>query len=68
MKPISHLKVYKRRYPKSTSLWQLLNQHFIEFLECYDEQFQSRYGFYLRAVKLSTAAGSSTLKVNDSVT
>ena len=46
MESTSHLQVYKRRYPKSTSLWQLLDRHFIEFLECYDEQFQSRYGFY----------------------
>jgi len=29
-------------------MWQLLDQHFIEFLECYDEKFQSRYGFIVR--------------------
>lgn len=46
MESASQAQVYKRRYPKSTSLWQLLNQHFNEFLERYDDLYQSRYGFY----------------------
>ena len=50
MQSTSYPQVYKRRYPKSTSLWQLLDRHFTEFIECYDEQFQSRYGFYREVV------------------
>ncbi len=38
--------VYKRRKPKETFLWKLLNGHFIEFEEVYDELFQKKYGFY----------------------
>jgi len=40
------LKIYKRRNPQTTSLWKLLNCHFVEFEECYDKLFQKKYGFY----------------------
>ncbi len=38
--------VYKRRKPQETSLWKLLDGHFFEFEEAYDELFQKKYGFY----------------------
>ncbi len=38
--------VYKRRKLQETSLWKLLDHHFLEFEERYDELFQKKYGFY----------------------
>ncbi|MBT8362718.1 MAG: hypothetical protein HKP41_05775 [Desulfobacterales bacterium] len=38
--------VYRRRNPQKTPLWKLLNGHFVEFEESYDEHFQKEYGFY----------------------
>ncbi len=38
--------VYKRRKPQETSLWKLLDDHFLEFEGRYDELFQKQYGFY----------------------
>ena len=38
--------VYKTRKPQETSLWKLLDGHFFEFEERYDELFQKKYGFY----------------------
>lgn len=38
--------VYKRRKPQETSLWKLLNGHFVEFEEVYDELFLKKYRFY----------------------
>ncbi len=38
--------VYKRRKPQETSFWKLLDDHFLEFEERYDEFFQKKYGFY----------------------
>ena len=42
----SQVEIYRRRKPEETSLWKLLNGHFIEFEEVYDELFQKKYGFY----------------------
>ncbi|MCP3887307.1 MAG: hypothetical protein GY702_00320 [Desulfobulbaceae bacterium] len=38
--------VYKRRKPQETTLWKLLDDHFLEVEERYDEFFQKKYGFY----------------------
>jgi hypothetical protein len=38
--------VYKRRNPQETSLWKLLDGHFVEFEERYVELLQKQYGFY----------------------
>ncbi len=38
--------VYKRRKPQKTSLWKLLDHHFLEFAERYDELSQKKCGFY----------------------
>jgi len=38
--------VYRRRKPQETSLWKLLDHHFLEFEERYGDLFQQRYGFY----------------------
>jgi ssDNA-binding Zn-finger/Zn-ribbon topoisomerase 1 len=38
--------IYKRRKPQETSLWKLLDHHFFEFEERYDDLFQQQYGFY----------------------
>lgn len=38
--------IYRRKKPQDTSLWKLLNGHFIEFEEAYDELSQKKYGFY----------------------
>jgi hypothetical protein len=42
--------VYKRRKPKETSLWKLLDCHFFGFEECYDELFPKQYGFYRQVI------------------
>lgn len=42
----SEVKIYRRRKPQETSLWKLLDHHFLEFEECYDDLFQKQYGFY----------------------
>ena len=44
------LKIYKRRNPQTTSLWKLLNCHFVEFEESYDKLFQKKYGFYRQVI------------------
>jgi hypothetical protein len=36
----SDVEIYKRRKPQETSLWKLLNHHFLEFEERYDDLFQ----------------------------
>ena len=38
--------VYKERKPREYPLWQLLNEHFDEFEERYDELFSKGDGFY----------------------
>jgi len=38
--------IYKQRKPRESPLWQLLNEHFDEFEERYDELFFKEYGFY----------------------
>ena len=45
MEQSSQLKIYKRRNPQTTSLWKLLNCHFVDFEECYDRLFRRKYGF-----------------------
>ena len=42
----SQEEIYRRRKPQETSLWKLLNGHFVEFEEVYDELFQKKYGFF----------------------
>ena len=42
----SQVETYRRRKPQETSLWKLLNGHFVEFEEDYDELFQKKYGFF----------------------
>ena len=44
------LKVYKRRKPQETSLWKLLNHHFVDFEEGSDELFQHQYRFYRQVI------------------
>lgn len=46
MTAISNIGVYKRRNPKATALYQLLNHHFDAFHSSYDSMFQTQYGFY----------------------
>ncbi len=38
--------VYKPRNPRDSSLGQLLDEHFDEFEERYDELFSRDYGYY----------------------
>lgn len=38
--------VYKQRKPRESPLWQLLDEHFDEFEERYDELFSKDFGFY----------------------
>jgi hypothetical protein len=38
--------VYRQRKPRESPLWQLLNEHFDEFEERYDELFSKKHGFY----------------------
>jgi hypothetical protein len=42
----SEVKIYRLRKPQETSLWKLLDHHFLEFVERYDDLFQQKYGFY----------------------
>jgi hypothetical protein len=42
----SQVEIYRRRKPRETSLWKLLNGRFVEFEEAYEELFQKKYGFY----------------------
>ncbi|MEE4242384.1 MAG: hypothetical protein V2I36_13030 [Desulfopila sp.] len=42
----SEVKIYRRRKPQETSLWKLLDHHFLEFEERYDDLFQRQYGYY----------------------
>ena len=42
----SQVETYRRRKPQETSLWKLLNGHFVEFEEDYEEHFQKKYGFF----------------------
>ena len=42
----SDVQIYRRRKPQETSLWKLLDYHFLEFEECYENLFQQQYGFY----------------------
>ena len=44
--------VYKQRKPRESPLWQLLNEHFDEFEERYDEFFSRDYGFYRPVISL----------------
>lgn len=44
--------VYKPRNPRDSSLWQLLDEHFDEFEERYDNLFSKEYGFYRPVVSL----------------
>ncbi len=37
---------YRPRQPKSTSLFRLLDSHYEEFRNVYDERFSKRYGFW----------------------
>ncbi len=46
MEHSNQLIIYKRRNPQTSSLWKLLNCHFVDFEECYDKLFQKKYGFY----------------------
>ncbi len=46
MEHSNQIKIYKKRNPQTTSLWKLLNCHFVDFEECYDQLFQKKYGFY----------------------
>ena len=41
----SVLKVYRRRQPKDSPLWQCLSGYFDAFLGAYEECYQPRYGF-----------------------
>jgi hypothetical protein len=36
---------FAESFTQTTSLWQLLNCHFVDFEECYDKLFQKKYGF-----------------------
>ena len=38
--------VYRPRQPKNTSLFRLLDTHYEEFRDVYDEHFSKRYGFW----------------------
>lgn len=38
--------VYKGRKPRDSPLWQLLDDHFDEFEDRYDDLFSRKYGFY----------------------
>ncbi len=42
----SPVEIYRRRMSQETSLWKLLNCHFVDFEESYDKLFQKKYGFY----------------------
>ena len=42
----SEVKIYRRRKPRESSLWKLLDHHFLEFQERYDDLFRQQYGFY----------------------
>jgi hypothetical protein len=39
------MQVYRARKPKASPFWQCLSRHFRDFLESYEERYQSRYGF-----------------------
>ena len=39
------MQVYRARKPKASPFWQCLSRHFHDFLESYEERYQSRYGF-----------------------
>lgn len=38
--------VYRQRNPRDSPLWQLLDEYFDEFEECYDNLLSKEYGFY----------------------
>jgi hypothetical protein len=38
------VEIYKRRKPRETFLWKLLDHHFWEFGKRYDDLFQQQYG------------------------
>ncbi|MCP3955130.1 MAG: hypothetical protein GY697_23360 [Desulfobacterales bacterium] len=42
----SQVEIHRRRKPQETSLWKLLNGHFVDFEESYDKLFQKKYVFY----------------------
>jgi len=50
MECIDQLKIYKRQKPQEISLWKLLNHHFVDFEESYDELFQHQSRFYRQII------------------
>jgi hypothetical protein len=42
----SEVKIDRRRKRQESSLWKLLDHHFLEFEERYDDLFQQKYDFY----------------------
>jgi hypothetical protein len=42
--------IYKRRKLRETSQWILLDHHFWEFEQHYDDLFQQQYGFFRQVI------------------
>ena len=42
--------VYHPRKPKDSPLWCLIDGHFADFEQDYEERFTGRYGFYRRVI------------------
>ncbi len=43
---VSRVASYRARRPCESPLWRLLDQHYDEFQQVYDERYQKRYGFW----------------------
>jgi hypothetical protein len=53
---VEALPLYRPRDPQASDLWRLLNQHFENFRQVYDERFAAQYGFWRPVVERSVAA------------
>jgi len=48
--------LYRPRDPRASDLWRIVDQHFDSFRQVYDQQFQTKYGFWRPVVDRSVTA------------
>lgn len=41
---------YRRRQPKESPLWHLIDQHFADFERDYEQRFAGKFGFLRRVI------------------